>query len=88
MGLEVVGQLGPGAPCGWHERPSIVLVVEDGVGDIPLLQRLVQGRGIAIGVDGQHEQLTDLLRWRQMVNIRVDPALQASSWYGCRDAGG
>jgi hypothetical protein len=72
-------QLRPCAQGGWHERPTIVLVVDDGVGNIPVLQWLVQLRSIAVGIDRQHEQLADLLRLRQMINIRVDALHQAES---------
>ena len=72
-------QLRPCAKSGWHERPTIVLVVDDGVGNIPVLQRLVQLSSIAVGIDRQHEQLADLLHLRQMIDIRVDALRQAGS---------
>jgi len=81
-------QSGPCGECGGLQRLTIVLVVDDGVGDIPVLQRLEERSRIAVGIDGQHEQLADLLLLRQMIDIRVDAPVKAGSRRGCLGKGG
>src|SRR5579884_4443290 len=70
--LNVVYQLSEPAQGCRHKWATIVGVEDDGVSDIPLLQGLVQSSRIAIRINCQHEQLANLLRLSQVIDIHVD----------------